>query len=603
MTTIGGGIRQGCLTTATALPTLRDFTAVRHDPAAANIGSHTQRRRTRVDSSGGNVRETTSARRKAPFFIALLTVLALAVAACGGSSGSSPGPGGASKDEGKPQYGGTITYSIEAKTTAFCPPRGQWAIAAIMVASALYDTLTQPTDDPDVYAPYLAKSVTGNADSTEWTIELRPGIKFHDGTDLTADAVKQNIEEWRKGILLNFVYKNIASVDVTGPLTVVVKTTVPWVAFPAFLWTSGRAAIAAPAQLNAGDGCDTLLIGTGPFKLKSFDPTSGDVAVVKNENYWRKGLPYLDGINFKPNEESTSRLTGIQSGELDITHSSGGKDMNKLKQIAPQATIVAEPNGRMEISHTLINVTRPPLDDVDARRAVALAVDRDRLNQLANDGTSRLTDQIFDTDITGYLPDLKYPKQNIAEAKKLVEKVKASHGGKFEFAIQSTFDQSTQDLFKEVQRQLAAVGITVNLPKPVDQATIISQAIGGGVDSFGWRNYPGQDPDTLYVWFYGGSVVNFNHLDDPIINKALDDGRTTKDPAARKKAYETFNKRMTDQVYNFWTWYTQWFVATQPNIHGVFGPNLPDENGDLGTVKPVPMLAGIHQTVGLWKSK
>lgn len=558
-------------------------------------------------SSGGNVRENTAARRKAPFFfIALLTLLALVAAACGGSSGSKSGPTGGTTptDEGKPQYGGTITYSLEAKTTAFCPPAGQWAISAIMVASALYDTLTRPTDDPDVFAPYLAKSVTGNADNTEWTIVVRDGIKFHDGTPLDATAVKVNIDAWRKGILLNFVFKNIADVAVTAPNTVVVKTTTPWVDFPAFLYTTGRAAIAAPSQVLAPD-CDTKLIGTGPFKLKpgGFDPTSGDIAVVKNPDYWRKGLPYLDGINFKPQEESSSRITGIQSGDIDITHSSGGKDLNKIKSTAPNATIVAEPDGRMEISHTLINVTRPPLDDLEARQAVALAVDRDRLNQLANDGTSRLADQVFDTDVTGYLPNLHYPKQNIAEAKKLIDKVKAKNGGKFEFAIQSTFDQSVQDLFKEVQRQLGEVGITVDLPKPVDQATIISQAIGGQIDSFGWRNYPGQDPDLLYVWFYGGSVVNFNHLDDPIINKALDDGRVSSDPAVRKKAYETFNTRMTDQVYNFWTWYTQWFVASQPNIHGVVGPNLPDENGETGSVKPVPMLAGIHQTVGLWKSK
>ncbi|MEP6623228.1 MAG: hypothetical protein ABJC79_02185, partial [Acidimicrobiia bacterium] len=199
-------------------------------------------------------------------------------------------------------------------------------------------------------------------------------------------------------------------------------------------------------------------------------------------------------------------------------------------------------------------------------------------------------------------PNLKYPKQNIAEAKKLVAKVKASHGGKFEFAIQSTFDQSTQTLFQEVKRQLNAVGITVNLPKPVDQATLISQAIGGNVDSFGWRNYPGQDPDTLYVWFYGGSVVNFNHMDDPIVNQALDTGRTQSNPAVRKKAYETFNKEMTDKLYNFWTWYTQWFVVTQPNIHGILGEPLPDADGN-PTGKPVPMIAGIHQTVGIWKSK
>ena len=87
-------------------------------------------------SSGGNVRENTAARRKAPFFIALLTVLALVVAACGGSSSgsksTSPTSGSTDTKAGKPKYGGTLTYSIEAKTTAFCPPRGQFAIAAIV---------------------------------------------------------------------------------------------------------------------------------------------------------------------------------------------------------------------------------------------------------------------------------------------------------------------------------------------------------------------------------------------------------------------------------------------------------------------------------------
>ena len=103
------------------------------------------------------MRETTRARRKVPVFIALLIVLALAIAACGGSSGSNGSPGDntdtpSETDGGKPVYGGTITYSLEAKTTAFCPPAGQWAISAIVAASSLYDTLTRPTDDPDVLA-------------------------------------------------------------------------------------------------------------------------------------------------------------------------------------------------------------------------------------------------------------------------------------------------------------------------------------------------------------------------------------------------------------------------------------------------------------------
>ncbi len=530
--------------------------------------------------------------------------MALVAAACGGGSSSSKpsGNSGNPVDEGKPQYGGTITYGIEGKTTAFCPPRGQWAISAIMVASSLYDTLTRPTDDPNVYAPYLAKSVEPNDDYTSWTITLRDGIKFHDGTPVDAAAVALNMEEWRKGILLNFVYQNIKTVTAVGTDTVVVDMTVPWVAFPAFLYTTGRSAIAAPAQLT-GANCDTDLIGSGPFKLKSFDPTTGDVSVVKNDDYWRDGFPYLDGINWKPQEESSQRIRGLQGGQFDITHSSGGLDLGEVESTVPSATVFQEPDGRMEISHTLLNVTRPPLDDLTARQAVAYAVDRDRLNDIANKGTSRLTSQVFDTDVMGYLPNLNYPEQDVNKAKKLVQDYKDAHDGKFEFDIQSTFDATTQALFKDVKRQLAAVGVTVNLPTPVDQANLISQAIGGQVDAFGWRNYPGQDPDTLYVWFYGGSVVNFNHLDDPVINSALDEGRISPDESVRTDAYEKFNQQMTDQLYNFWTWYTQWFAASQPNVYGIVGPNMPDENGDVGKVKPVSMLAGIHQTVGLWVSK
>ncbi|MGZ4675234.1 MAG: ABC transporter substrate-binding protein [Acidimicrobiia bacterium] len=559
------------------------------------------------------MRETTTRRRAPLFFIALLTLIALVVAACGGSSsskgGGSTGGGGSSSgglpsETGlKPVSGGTITYGLEGKTTAFCPPQGQWAISGIMVASAVYDTLTQPTDKPNVYAPYLAKSVTPNADFTQWTITLRPGIKFHDGEPLDANAVKQNIDAWTKGLLLQFVFKDIDHVDALGTDTVVVTMKTPWVAFPAYLWTSGRAAIAAPAQINNSATCDTNMIGTGPFKKVSFDPTTGDVKVVKNPDYWRKGFPYLDGINFKPQEDSSQRIRGLQGGQFDVTHSAGGLDLDQIKQAMPSASIWNEPNGRMEVAHTLINVTRPPLDDLNARKAVALAVDRNRLNEISNKGTSRLADQIFDTDVMGHVDGLSYPKQNVTEAKKLVTAYKAAHGGKFEFSIQSTFDTTTQQIFREVKRELGQVGITVNLPSPVDQATIINQAIAGGIDAFGWRNYPGQDPDTMYVWFYGGSPVNFNHVNDPQLNLDLDKGRISSDVATRTAAYEDFNKRMTSQLYNFWTWYNQWFIATQPNVHGIVGPNLPDANGDVGTVKPVPILAGIHQTVGMWVSK
>jgi peptide/nickel transport system substrate-binding protein len=461
---------------------------------------------------------------------------------------------------------------------------------------SMYDTITYPTSKGTV-VPYLAKSVTPNADYSEWTITLRDGIKFHDGTPLDAAALKLNMDKWKEGILLQFVFSNMGSIDVVDNLTVKVTMKKPWIAFPWYLWTTGRTGIAAPAQINGN--CETDLIGTGPFVKKSFDPSTGDVSVVRNKSYWRAGYPKADGINWKVQGDSVQRLNGLQGGQFDVIHTSGGKDMKTAKSFSG-VKVTQEPAGYREISQMLINVTRAPFDDANARKALALAQNRAALAAVGNPGGT-LANQVVDSKVLGYVKNPGYPtKQNVAQAKKLVKQYKSAHGGKFEFNLQSTFDPTTQALAAEVKRQAAAVGIKVNLPQPVDQAAIINQAIGGQVDSFLWRNYPGADPDTLYVWFHSGSPVNFNKINDPVIDKALDDGRSELDPAARKADYQTFVKQMSSQVYNYWSWYTDWFIATK-GVNGVLGPNLPDASGKPGKDKPAVVLAGFHSLLGLTK--
>jgi peptide/nickel transport system substrate-binding protein len=532
-------------------------------------------------------------------FGALVASLVLVAAACGG--GDDNGDGGSTSDDGKPVAGGKIVYGLEGGTTSFCLPRAQLAISGIMVAQSVYDTLTVPNADNEM-VPYLAKSVEPNDDYTEWTITLRPGVTFHDGTPFNAAVVKQNLDAFKGGVLLGFVYQNVADVQVVDDLTVKVRTTVPWVAFPSYLWITGRAGMSAPAQLNDDATCDTNMIGTGPFKLVDFNPTTGDVSVEKNENYWRKGYPYLDGIQFKIQEDGDQRVNGLQGGQFDVIHDDTGKNLETIEGFGSGFTIDQEKPGLRESGQTLLNVTRPPLDDVRIRRAIAMGLDRDALNQIANDGKWDISNSVFDSDVMGYVDDPGFPEYNPEQARTLVNQWKQDNNGENpSFDLQSTFDQVTQQLAAEAKRQMNEIGIRVNLPAPVDQATIINQAIGSQVDAFLWRNYPGNDPDTMYVWFYGGSVVNFNHIDDDVMNEALDAGRSEPDPAVRREHYETFNKRLSSQAYTIWSWYQTWYIAHDADVKGIIGPNLPNENGEVGTEKPVQILAGIHQLLGMWK--
>jgi len=556
-------------------------------------------------------------RRRAVARLALLSTVVVVAAACGGG-GNGGGSSGAKAekgvpanavvasvnppDEGTPKRGGTLTYALEGSTDDLCPASAQWAISGIMIGQAIYDTLTEP-DARGKPQPYLAKSVVHDPTYKVWTIGLRDGVKFHNGEALDAAAVKANIDSWRKGLLLGFVFENIADTRVVDPLTVEVTMKTPWVAFPSYLWTTGRTGIAAPAQLADPATCSTNAIGTGPFELAKFDRVTGAVDTVRNPDYWRKGFPYLDGLNFRVQEDGAQRVRGLQSGQFGIMHSNTGGDLDTLAGLGASARVTMEPFGRMELNHLLLNDSRPPFDDPLARKALAAGLDRALLDRIVNHGNPRwpVADQVFDSDVMGHLADPGFPRHDVEEAKRLAAEYERKHGKPIEFDLSNA---GPSDLLqaKEIKRQAATFGVKVNIPKGTDQATQIAQAIGGTIDAFLWRNYPGEDPDTMYVWFHSGSTINFNHLDDPVIDRALEDGRANPDPAARKKAYETFNRRLSTEAYNIWTWRQQWFVATSSKVHGVTGPALPGPDGAPGSDRPIPMIAGYHQLLGLWVS-
>ncbi|MEZ5267391.1 MAG: ABC transporter substrate-binding protein [Microthrixaceae bacterium] len=119
----------------------------------------------------------------------------------------------------------------------------------------------------------MAESVEPNAEFAQWTVTLHEGVKFHDGTDLTAEVVKNNLDAYRgeygaRSPLFLFVFDNVASVDVVDDSTLTINTSTPWPALPAYLYYSGRVGIMAQAQLDDPETCDSNLIGTGPFAFE-----------------------------------------------------------------------------------------------------------------------------------------------------------------------------------------------------------------------------------------------------------------------------------------------------------------------------------------------
>ena len=527
----------------------------------------------------------------------LIAALVLVVTACASVSSGSTQPSGGDDDDadaGSPQRGGRMVYGLEAETTnGWCLQEGQLAISGIQVARTIYDTLTVPDGDGG-FQPYLAQSVEPNDDYTQWTINLRDGVTFHDGSPLTAEVVKNNLDAYRgqyparSSLLFVFVLQDIDTIDVLDDLTLVVNTKRPWVSLPSFLYSSGRLGISGQAQLDEVEDCGGNMIGTGPFQLEEWR-VNDHLTVTRNEAYWRTDeegnqLPYLDELEFQPTPEAQQLQNGLDAGSVDAFHVSSNTNSLIIEALRSQAEggniNLTESDDFAEAGLTMLNTTKPPFDNILAREAAAAAVDRENVNEITNNGIPPLANGPFAEDALGYLEDSGYDGYDPELAKEKVAAYEAETGQPLEFTISAVQDSSLLQQVELAKEDYEEAGMTVNVTT-LEQSALITTAIEKNYQAITWRNYPGADPDVLYVWWYGAAnPVNFMGFDDPEVNELLDAGRVTPDPDERRQIYEDLNTELNKEKYQLWASWTIWAIPTAGDVHGVVGARPPGTDGD-----------------------
>ena len=495
--------------------------------------------------------------------------------------------------------GGSLTYALVGETAGgWCLPQAQLASNGIQVALAVYDTLTTQNTKGE-YVPYLAESITPNAAFDEWTITLRDGVKFHDGTPVDADAVKLNLDSYRgtnpnlPARLGVFTYENIGDVTVTDPLTVVVATKTPWPAFPAYL-ASGRAGISAPAQLNDPDTCASNLIGSGPFRFVEWRQNES-LVVERNPDYWQEGYPKVDGITFVPQPEGQARLNGLRSGTYDMIQEASALKIIDLQDMAESGEVKAFVSDKgSETAYQMLNVSKLPFSDPIARQAVAFAGDAEEVNEIRNGGLNTIASGPFPPDNPAHLD--RIPRtHNLKKARALAEEYEQKHGEPLAFEYLALATPDTVQIAELVKEQESKAGIEVTI-RTLDQSALINDVLAGGFQSAGFLNHPGGDPDTQYGWWHSGSPVNFGRIDDPEIDRLLEEGRVETDPDTRVEIYKDLNRRFQETLYNLWAWYAIWAIGYQNDVGGVKGPALPDGGG-----KPFALFSGVIPVLGLTK--
>jgi peptide/nickel transport system substrate-binding protein len=538
-----------------------------------------------------------------------VVALASIAGACGSSKKSSSSPttaaGTATTAAAKPVRGGSLSVGLEAENnTGWFMPDAQCPVTCAYVTNNLFDPLMK-VDSDGTLQPWLALKATPNADATVWTVTLRQGVKFHNGEDFNADAVKQNIDAGKAGSVLALALAPITATKVIDTYTVEIDCS-PWGALPASFPAQGFM-MAAPAQIKTKDKNNP--IGTGPFKFKEWVPND-HLTLVRNENYWYKDpktgdqLPYLDSVTFKPIPEIAAREAALKSGQIDMMHTSNGNEITKLKDDKNFTELLQ--NKPAEVAYFLINQLIPALADVRVRQALAYCLDRDALNKQRGGGITPPANGPFAPGSLGYLDDTGYPKtRDVTKAKALIADYVKDKGPLPTFKFGTTNDPFNVETNQLVQAQWAECGIKTDILQ-IEQTQYITEAGNGTAqfEIFSWRNHGFADTDgNYYFWSSalappaGKFAINFGRMVDPDIDANLKLERESLDPAVRKKASQALNTIMGTKAEAIWANWVTWANISHTNVHGLDQYVL--ENGK--TVEPVfyPGFLNLHTA---WKS-
>jgi ABC-type transport system substrate-binding protein len=559
-----------------------------------------------VDSGHGFSRRTFLSRGAATGGAVLLGAGASSVlAGCSSSpttsSGSSTTTASGSKpgvSTGHPVRGGSLTIGTIAEIDGFYPPTNHWDTNGFLYANTVYDPLMAVAADGSIQ-PYLAQSMSSNSTFDTWTMKLRPGIKFNDGSTLTSAVVKANFTALQASALTGVALKQVASVSTPDDMTVVYTLTGPNPTFPAGL-TTQVGYVVGQAMINqaATNTTATLIpVGTGPFIYSQWQPNSFFTA-TRNPNYWRSGLPYLDSITFKPIPDTAQRESTLRTGGVDMIESvdpttitnftgSGGTG---FQLIDTQTGIIGQPT----FAFIMLNTVVPPTSDLTIRQALAKGMDQAEVQKIIGGPPAKPATGIFLPN-SPYYSDTHYPTFDPSGATTLVNAYKSKHGTPT-LNLLTIPDPLEIKVVQAVQQMWEQVGFDVTVSE-VEQATIIDDFVFGKFQAVTSYQFGAVSPDLNYVWWSTTTIspinqigLNFTRLDDPQIEAAMLEGRHTTDQATRVAAYQKVNERLaTDLAYLWVEQYLFSEVASErvQNFNNLILPNgMPGYSFDEGVFFP-----------------
>ena len=379
---------------------------------------------------------------------------------------------------------------------------------------SLFDGLMDYVPGTTELRPGLAESYTISEDGMTFTFKLRPGVKFHNGREMTAEDVKYSLDRVTNpatqspgagffGSIMGYdamaggSATTLDGVTVVDPLTVQIALSRPDATFLHVMALNFASVVPKEAVEAEGDDFGKQPVGTGAFKLEEW--TLGQRLVfAKNADYWRAGVPYLDTVTFEVGQEPIVALLRLQNGEVDVP--GDGIPPAKFTEVMgnPEEAARVVEGGQLQTGYITLNVTMPPFDKVEVRQAVNMAINKDRIVQIIN-GRAVPATQPLPPSMPGYTEGFAGYPFDPAKAKEMLAAAGLADGFETELFVMNT--DPNPRIAQAIQQDLAGIGIKASI-QSLAQANVI-EAGGNGSAPMIWSggmawiaDFP--DPSNFY---------------------------------------------------------------------------------------------------------
>lgn len=491
-----------------------------------------------------------------------------------------------------PRRGGNVKVGIFDNFPGFCVGDNP-ANSALMATRTIYETLFEKTIGGNTVG-LLARGARSSADLKTWTVTLREGITFHDGTDFDAGAVLANFnaitgrvaaQALATGGLPAYQAKaytigtgtaftaNIKDIKVISDYVIEFVLDRPQNDFRSTLYASGRFVMRAPSQLLDAQSCSTKPVGTGPFRISSWTPSQ--LIVMRNRDYWRRDpvtnarLPYLDRITFNVVIDGVQRANAVRTGSYDASFFSAATDATFIRDLRTRRNRVTEyRSARAYYPSLWLNQGKPgsPFEHKPARQAVLSCLDRERFNRIRLKGEGAVAKSIVGPTNVMY-NQTGFPRYNRTKAREYVEQYKRETGAEslsFIFPVDTSLASQANARFLKSMwsecnifanytvEQTPLILSKVFNPTPVIASgqyynaydAVLLTLFEGNDAAFNipfvvTNAYPSNSTNPVHTLFQSnlGHVLSLNHHEDTLVDDFFYKGQAATDRDAARGHY------------------------------------------------------------------